>query len=167
MREGYSMAKRMNLGAAARVSALCLASLLLYACATSGAQSRTAQSDEEAVHARTEGSDATVNRFNLKSWSAPNDHTVILTTRDGSRYRAETLGPCFGLDFANGVAFANRGAFNSIDRFSSVVLSDGRRCPFQSFEKLVAPESKALDAYEKAGEKAQSDPAAKEDSRPK
>jgi hypothetical protein len=148
--------------AAALVAALCLASLLLSGCATAGAR----KSDDEALHARTVGSTGTVNRFNLKSWSAPNDHTVILTTTDGTRYRAETLGPCNGLDFAQGIGFTNHGGFDQIDRFSSVVLGDGMRCPFQSFEKLVAPESKALDAYEKAGEKPQ-DPPAKQDSRPK
>jgi hypothetical protein len=71
---------------------------------------------------------------------------------DGTRYRAETMGPCQGLDFATRLAFVNRGGFQQIDRFSSIVLGDGTRCAFQSFDKLKAPESKALDQYEKAGE---------------
>jgi hypothetical protein len=144
------MEKRMTRMAA--VVATVLISLCLFGCQTTAAQRRAAQSDAD-LQARVEGGSSTVQRFNLKDWSAPNDHTVILVTNDGTRYRAETLGPCMGLDFAHGIAFANRGGFNQIDRFSSVVLTDGTRCPFQSFDKLKAPESKALDAYEKADEK--------------
>ena len=50
---------------------------------------------------------------------------VIVVADDGTRYRAETLGPCQGLDFSNRVAFVNRGGFQQIDRFSSVELGDG------------------------------------------
>lgn len=147
------MAKRMTRMAAAVVAASCV--ILVTGCQSTAAQRRSARSaqseaDLAAPVARTNG---TVTRFNLKEWSAPNDHTVILVTNDGTRYRAETLGPCQGLDFAHGVAFTSRGGFNQIDRFSTLVLSDGTRCPFQSFDKLVAPESKALDSYEKAAEK--------------
>ncbi len=146
------MAKRMTRMAAAVVAATGLIPLILSGCATTAAQRRAAQSDAD-LQARVAGGSSTVQRFNLRDWSAPNDHTVILVTNDGTRYRAETLGPCMGLDFAHGVAFVSRGGFNQIDRFSSVMLNDGTRCPFQSFDKLLAPESKALDSYEKAAEK--------------
>ena len=148
------MAKRMTRKAAAVVAATGLIPLILVSgCQTTAAQRRAAQSEADMAQTRPAGGSATVNRFNLKEWNAPNDHTVIFVTTDGTRYRAETLGPCMGLNFAPGVAFTNRGGFNQIDRFSSVILNDGTRCPFQSFDKVVAPESKALDAYEKAGEK--------------
>jgi Family of unknown function (DUF6491) len=149
------MATRMTRMATALVAATGLIALVLSGCSSTGAGKRASR-DDEALRARTTGGTAIVNRFNLDSWSAPNDHTVILRTRDGTRFRAETMGPCLGLDFAQGVGFSNRGGLGQIDRFSSVVLNDGTRCPFQSFEQLVPPESKALDAYEKADEKPKS-----------
>ena len=71
---------------------------------------------------------------------------------DGTRYRAETLGPCIGLGFTTSLAFVSRGGFDQVDRFSSVVLPDGTRCAFQSFDRLVSPERQALDRYEKSEE---------------
>jgi hypothetical protein len=92
-------------------------------------------------------------RSRIHDWSAPDDHTVIVTADNGTRYRAETLGPCIGLNFATTVAFEGRGGFDQVDRFSSVVLRDGTRCAFKSFDRLKAPEGKALDSYEQAPEK--------------
>jgi hypothetical protein len=160
------MAKRMTRMAAA--AATVLIPLIVSGCSTSNSKSRSSQSDAD-LSARTAGGSAQVQRFNVKDWSAPNDHTVVLITNDGTRYRAETLGPCMGLDFAHSLAFVNRGGFNQIDRFSSVVLADGTRCPFQTFDKLVPPESKALDDYEKAGEKPPQGASGKDkdDSKPK
>ncbi len=158
------MAKRSTCVAAAMATVLI--PLTLSGCSTSNPKARSSQSEADRT-ARVAAGSAQVQRFNLKDWSALNDHTIILITNDGTRYRAETLGPCMGLDFAHGVAFVNRGGFNQIDRFSSVVLSDGTRCPFQSFDKLVPPESKALDDYEKAGEKPPQSPSGKDDPKPK
>jgi hypothetical protein len=93
-----------------------------------------------------------VQRFRIRDWSAPDDHTLIIVTQDGTRFRAETLGPCTGLAFTTRLGFVNRGNFNQIDRTSSVVLADGTRCPFQSFDEIRSAESKALDSYEKAPE---------------
>jgi hypothetical protein len=93
-----------------------------------------------------------VMRYRIKDWSAPNDHTLIIVTQDGTRFRAETFGPCQGLAFTTRVGFVNRGGFNQIDRTSSVVLADGTRCPFQSFDEIRSAESKALDSYERSGE---------------
>jgi hypothetical protein len=62
----------------------------------------------------------------------------------------------------------NRGGFNQIDRTSSVVLADGTRCPFQSFDQIRSPESRALDSYEKAGEAPKQDSTAQtDDAKPK
>jgi hypothetical protein len=135
--------------AAALAGALALSTLILTACASS--QARTAKANAD-LKAPVEQGSAQVQRFRIRNWSAPNDHTLIMVADDGTRYRAETLGPCIGLDFANRVAFTNRGGFNQIDRFSSVVLQDGTRCSFQSFDKLRGPESDALDSYEKSAE---------------
>jgi hypothetical protein len=122
-----------------------LAGLALAGCATNDA-SRTAETNLATVPG-----DAQVMQHRIRSWSAVNDHTMIFEAADGTRYKAETLGPCFGLDFANRIGFSNRGGFQQIDRFTSVVLPDGTRCSFQSFNKVVAPETQALDSFEKLG----------------
>jgi hypothetical protein len=123
-----------------------LTSLALAGCATN-----SSSHSPSADNLQTAGGDATLQSYRIRSWSAPNDHTVLLESSDGTRYKAETIGPCFGLDFANRVGFSNRGGFNQIDRFSSLVLPDGTRCSFQSFSKVISPESKALDSFEKLG----------------
>ena len=152
------MAKRMTRMAAAAVAAT---GLILAACATK--EERTARTEREQADrtAPVTKPSSGVQRFRIKDWSAPDDHTLIITTNDGTKYRAETLGPCNGLAFTTRVGFVNRGNFNQIDRTSSVVLADGTRCPFQSFDEIRSAESKALDAYEKAPE---SKPADKKDS---
>src|SRR5690349_2074231 len=80
-REGESMATRMTRMATALVAATGLIALVLSGCSSTGAGKRASR-DDEALRARTTGGTAIVNRFNLDSWSAPNDHTVILRTRD-------------------------------------------------------------------------------------
>jgi hypothetical protein len=121
--------------------------LALAGCASNG------NSRSEQANLATEPGDAQMLSYRVRSWSAPNDHTVIFQATDGTQYKAETLGPCFGLDFANSIGFQNRGGFQQIDRFSSVVLPDGTRCSFQSFSKVVSPATQALDSFEKLGAK--------------
>ena len=138
----------------ARAFMLAAALLAVCACATDASKkvSRSAKAQDD-LTAAVGTPDAQIQRYRIRDWSAPNDHTVILMADNGERYRAETLGTCIGLNFANQIAFVNRGSFQQIDKYSSIVLTDGTRCAFQSFDKLKAPESKALDSYEKAGEK--------------
>jgi hypothetical protein len=119
-------------------------------CASKGPRKPSAAA--QAATAEVAASNAQLARFRIRDWSAPNDHMVIVVADDGTRYRAETMGPCLGLDFANRLAFVNKGGFEQVDRYSSVVLGDGTRCAFQSFDKLKAPEAKALDSYEKSKE---------------
>jgi hypothetical protein len=128
-----------------------VAAMALAACASQP----SARQAEKTAAASTPiaASNAQLPRFRIKDWSAPDDHTVIVVADDGTRYRAETMGPCLGLNFANRLAFVNRGGFEQVDRYSSVVLGDGTRCALQTFDKLQPPESKALDSYEKSGEK--------------
>jgi outer membrane murein-binding lipoprotein Lpp len=161
------MAKRMTRMAAAAVAAACLTPLILAGCATKGSGSR-AEQEQADLNAPITKASSGVQRFRIKDWSAPDDHTVIIVTNDGTRFRAETLGPCMGLAFATRVGFVNRGNFNQIDRTSSVVLADGTRCPFQSFDEIRSAESKALDSYEKAPEsKPKPDSTAKQDNEKK
>jgi len=146
------MAKRMTRRAAAAVAATCLTPLILASCATKEDRTARAEREEAERTAPVTKPSSGVQRYRIRDWSAPDDHTLIITTNDGTKFRAETLGPCNGLAFTTRVGFVNRGNFNQIDRTSSVVLADGTRCPFQSFDEIRSAESKALDAYEKAPE---------------
>jgi hypothetical protein len=155
------MAKHLTRMAAAAVAATCL--IPLSGCATKEANSRVAEEQADRNAPVTQPSSG-VQRFRIRDWSAPDDHTLIVTTSDGTKFRAETLGPCPGLAFTTRVGFVNRGNFNQIDRTSSVVLADGTKCPFVSFDEIRSAESKALDAYEKAPEaKPKEDSTAKKD----
>lgn len=120
-----------------------LAGLALAGCASNGTHSRY-----ETASLATAPGDAEIMSYRIRNWSALNDHTLLLESADGTQYRAETLGPCFGLDYANRLGFSNRGGFQTIDRFSSVVLPDGTRCSFQSFNRVVSPATQALDSFE-------------------
>ena len=128
-----------------------LATLALAGCATPNPADD--QNRYATGNVRNAPGDAELMGYRIRNWSAPNDHTVVMEDADGSQYRAETLGPCFGLDYASRLGFANRGGFQQIDRFSSVVLPDGTRCQFQNFERIVSPTTQALDSYEKLGAK--------------
>lgn len=137
-----------------------LAALALAGCASKDTKSEPGKPANKAAAAREADlkapvaeSSAQIPRFRIRDWSAPNDRTVIVVADDGTRYRAETMGPCLGLNFATQLAFVNRGGFEQVDRFSSVLLGDGTRCAFQTFDKLKAPAAEALDKYEKADEK--------------
>lgn len=146
-----SVTRKMGLRGAILAVAL---SVMMGACASPGG-GKTAKKPSAAAEAATAEvatSNVQVPRYRIRDWSAPNDHTLIVMADDGTRYRAETLGPCLGLDFANRLGFVNKGGFEQVDRYSSVVLDDGTRCAFRSFDKLKPPESKALDSYEKSKE---------------
>jgi hypothetical protein len=131
------------------VAGLAAGLLALASCASNAAKkSAQAAGEEEAVAE----SNAQLPRFRIRDFSVKNDHTLIVIADDGTRYRAETLGPCIGLSFATRLAFVNRGGFEQVDRFSSVVLDDGSRCALQTFEKLKPAATQALDRYEKSQE---------------
>jgi hypothetical protein len=127
-----------------------LVSLALAGCTTNGPRSDPTY---ENANLQSRGGDAEILSYRIRNWSAPNDHTLILEGADGQQYKAETLGPCFGLGHASRLGFANRGGFQQIDRFSSVVLPDGTRCSFHSFTKIVSPATQALDSFERLGAK--------------
>ena len=146
------MAKRMTRMAAAAVAATCLTPLILTGCATQDERNARAAEQRAQAEAPIAKASASVMRYRIKDWAALDDHTLIVGTQDGTKYRAETLGPCQGLAFSSQVGFVTRGSFNQIDRTSSVVLGDGTRCPLQSFDQIRTAESKALDSYEKANE---------------
>lgn len=122
------------------------AGLALAGCATHGTSQRYEQASLQ-----TSPADAELLSYRIRNWSAVNDHTLLLESMDGTQYRAEMLGPCFGLNSAPRLGFSNRGGFQQIDRFSSVVLPDGSRCSFQNFNRVVSPATQALDNFERLG----------------
>jgi len=122
------------------------ACLALAGCATHGTTQRYEQASLQ-----TGAADAELLSYRIRNWSALNDHALLIESMDGTQYRAETLGPCFGLNSAPRLGFSNRGGFQQIDRFSSVVLPDGSRCSFQNFNRVVSPASQALDSFERLG----------------
>ena len=130
------------------------AGLALAGCASNAGNHRQYEKSTDVAQG-----DAELMSYRIRTWSVPNDHTVVFESMDGTRYRAETLGPCNGLDFAPKLGFQNRNGFRQVDRFTSVVLPDGTRCSFQNFSKLVSPATKALDSFEKLGGKQTATPA--------
>jgi hypothetical protein len=98
----------------------------------------------------------------MKNWTALDDHTVIVEAYDGTRYKGETLGPCLGLGYSPRLAFKNRSGFQDIDRFSTIVLSDGTTCQMQTFSKVITAEGSALDSYEDSQKDKSPDEAGKE-----
>ena len=120
------------------------AGLVLAGCATHGTSQRYEQASLQ-----TSPVDADLMSYRIRNWTAISDHELVIESTDGTRYRAETLGPCFGMTNAPRLGFENRGGFQQVDRFSSVVLPDGQRCAFQNFNRVVSPASQALDNFEK------------------
>jgi|GEM_PF-2081740 len=128
--------------ASALATGLAAAAITLAGCASSGNSSSMSRVDPST----TTGS---LSKYRVQNWKAVDDQTILIQSSDGSTYKAMTIGPCHGLDFSNRVAFENRGGFQQIDQFSSVVLADGTRCRFQSFERVKTAEATALDSFEK------------------
>jgi hypothetical protein len=149
-------------GTCAALATITTAALALSACASGTARQPGVQEKADTT-ADVAQPNAQIPRIRIRDWSVPNDHTIIVVSDDGTRYRAQTIGPCTGLNFTNRLAFVNRGGFQQIDRFSSVVLDDGTRCTFQSFDKLAPPEKKALDSYEQSKEAEAAEDATKDE----
>ena len=75
----------------------------------------------------------------IKDWQAKSNQELVIETYSGNFYRAKTFNQCIGLRIAEDLAFVTRGG-NTIDAFSSIVLPDGTRCGFRTFEP-VTPET--------------------------
>jgi hypothetical protein len=124
-----------------------IAALTLAACASS-----PETADGSDVTPQMAADSAELQTYRIRSWSAPDDRTLIVEALDGTRYKAELLGPCFGLNFATRLGFVNRG-LNQLDRFAGVVLPDGTRCSFRSFNEIVTPATSARDALAEEAKK--------------
>lgn len=122
---------------------LAVAALGLAACATQHPENNPAE-------LKTEAASAELRSDRIRNWTVLDDQTLVIESYDGVKYKAETMGACNGLSFATRLGFSNRGGFKTVDRFSSIQLPDGTRCPLSAFNKVITPEKSALDSYEKA-----------------
>ena len=122
---------------------LAVAALGLAACAAQRSQNSPPE-------LKTEAASAELRSDRIRNWTVIDDQTLVIESYEGVRYKAETMGACNGLSFATRLGFSNRGGFKTVDRFSSLQLPDGTRCPLAAFNKVITPEKSALDSYEKA-----------------
>jgi hypothetical protein len=76
--------------------------------------------------------------YQIADWIAPDDRTLILNAMDRSLYEGRFRGQCTGLRLVDTIAFIIPGP-QQADRYSGVVLPDGRRCTFKSFTRLTTP----------------------------
>lgn len=123
---------------------IALAALALGGCAAS-----TPESEASDVTPQMARDSAELQTYRIRSWSAPDDKTLIVEAVDGTKYKAELLGTCFGLSYTTRLGFVNRG-INQIDRFAGIVLPDGTRCSFRSFDEIVTPATSAREAEREA-----------------
>ncbi len=74
----------------------------------------------------------------IDDWKALSSEALVIRTSDGKRYRATLTGKCIGLKFTDTIAFVTRGE-RSVDRFAGIMLPDGSRCYFKTFEAISPP----------------------------
>lgn len=130
-------------------TAAALAATLLGACATNRPAANATGGDqgETTITELMGHRDARLETYRIDDWSAPADDSLIVKSLDGSQYRATFMGHCYGLRFAESIGFVTRGT-SSLDHFSGIVLPDGTRCTFKSFERS-APAGSAAKHYRK------------------
>lgn len=78
---------------------------------------------------------AAVQGYRIEDWKALSNDSLQLRTNDGRRYRATLMGPCIGLRHTDAIAFITRGE-RSVDRYAGIMLPDGSRCYFKTFESI-------------------------------
>lgn len=79
-----------------------------------------------------------VQGYRIDDWKALSSDSLIIRTNDGRRYRATLMGKCLGLRFTDTIAFVTRGE-RSVDRYAGIMLPDGSRCYFKTFEAISQP----------------------------
>lgn len=78
---------------------------------------------------------------NFQAGRGPESRDVVyLETTNRRWYRAELLGNCLNLPFANAIGIDTRGS-RTLDRFSAVIV-EGDRCPIQSLVEVPGPPKK-------------------------
>lgn len=82
-----------------------------------------------------------VDSGSIRDWRAVGRDTLYVQDVHRNWYRAELMGPCIDLNFANTIGFDASGT-NRFDRYSSIVVR-GQRCPLQSLVASAPPPKKA------------------------
>jgi hypothetical protein len=112
-----------------------LAPLALGACAT---HQPKPQESVGKVSPQMRSGSTELRAYQIVEWIAPDDRTLILNAMDRSLYEGRFRGQCTGLRLVDTIAFIVPGP-QEADRYSGVVLPDGRRCTFKSFTRLATP----------------------------
>lgn len=84
------------------------------------------------------------NHGTIRNWQADGDRALYLQADGGQWYRAELMGYCPDLNFADTIGFETLGT-GDFDNFSNIVVR-GRRCPLASLVKSDPPPRKAKPA---------------------
>ena len=71
----------------------------------------------------------------IRDWRTDNDNDLYVQGSDRRWYRVDLMGPCTGLEFANGVRFLPSDSAGTFDRFSWIV-ANGQRCKVDKVEQL-------------------------------
>jgi hypothetical protein len=121
-----------------------LAPLALAACVT---QQPKPQDSVGKVSPQMRSGSTELRSYQIADWIAPDDRTLILNAMDRSLYEGRFKGQCTGLRLVDTIAFIVPGP-QQADRYSGVVLPDGRRCAFKSFTRLTT--QPAEDAHQDA-----------------
>lgn len=113
-----------------------LAALIsLASCAAQGDRSYVAS------NAISDGQQASIpfGRSQIYSWQVTNDRSIYIETNNRQWYKADLMGPCIDLPFAQHVGFGFN-ADGSFDRFSTI-YSRGQNCPVTSLTRVAEPPS--------------------------
>jgi hypothetical protein len=78
--------------------------------------------------------------FRIRNFRAESRDVVYLEDRSRRWYRAEVIGPCHELPWAQAIGIDTRGS-SSFDRFSAIVVR-GERCPLISLTRSEEPKRK-------------------------
>ena len=81
------------------------------------------------------------NHGGIYNWQTVDRDTLYVQDNHRRWYRAELMGNCFDLDFAQAIGFRTNPSGN-FDRFSDVIVR-GERCPLKSFVASDPPPKRA------------------------
>jgi len=73
----------------------------------------------------------------VKDWRAEGLNSLLIQGNNSQWYRATLFSECFGLPWAEHIAFVTS-PNGSLDQFSSILVS-GQQCYFKNVEKIPAP----------------------------
>lgn len=82
-----------------------------------------------------------VNHGGVRNFSAAGDETLYIEDQHRRWYRADLMGYCPDLSFAQAIGFSTRGP-DTLDRFGTLIVR-GRRCAIKSLVESGPPPKKA------------------------